>query len=183
MQLHLEILPRAQRELWDQLSTLPDAFVLYDGTAIALQLGHRQSVDFDFFARQPVDPRQLLDGIVWLADAEVIALAANTLTVRIGTDDPVQVSFFGVPKLPRLRAPHRLDAPSIALGSLIELAGMKAMVVQKRAEAKDYIDVHALIHQAHIDLPSALAAGAYLYPPHFAPELTLNLPDLRPEVR
>lgn len=174
MKLHLEILPLTQRELWNRLSTLPDGFALYGGTAIALQLGHRHSVDFDFFARQPVDPQQLLEGIDWLADAEVTALAANTLTVRIGQDDPVQVAFFGVPKLPRLRAPHRLDAPSIALGNLLELAGMKALVVQKRAEAKDYIDLHALIHQAHIDLPSALAAGAYLYPPHFAPELTLK---------
>lgn len=148
--------------------------MLYGGTAIALQLGHRQSVDFNFFARQSIDPQQLLDDIVWLQGAEVIAMAANTLTIRIGTDDPVQVSFFGVPKLPRLCAPHRLDAPSISLGHLLELAGMKAMVVQKRAEAKDYIDLHALIHQARIDLPSALAAGAYLYPPHFAPELTLK---------
>jgi len=50
--LHLDILPPAQRKIWDALSALPSEFVLYGGTAIALQLGHRQSVDFDFFARR-----------------------------------------------------------------------------------------------------------------------------------
>src|SRR5262245_60249590 len=46
----LDILPDAQRELWPQLSAAPRlSFVLYGGTAVALHLGHRQSVDFDFF--------------------------------------------------------------------------------------------------------------------------------------
>src|SRR6185295_15501668 len=46
----LDILPAAQREIWPNLSPAPGlSFVLYGGTAIALFLGHRQSVDFDFF--------------------------------------------------------------------------------------------------------------------------------------
>lgn len=174
MQLHLEILPPAQRLLWPQLSDIPGQFVLYGGTAIALQLGHRQSVDFDFFARCAFDPQQLLQNNPLLTNAEVVAMAANTLTVRVGNEEPVLLSFFGVPKLPVLRSPLPLVAPRIAIGDLLESGGMKAMVVQKRAEAKDYLDIHALIFQAGLDLPSLLAAGAYLYPPHFAPELTLK---------
>lgn len=45
----LDILPPAQRSLWPHLAQVPGHFVLYGGTAIALHLGHRQSVDFDFF--------------------------------------------------------------------------------------------------------------------------------------
>jgi hypothetical protein len=41
----LEILPAAQRRLWSELDQVPNEFVLYEGTAIALQLGHRQSID------------------------------------------------------------------------------------------------------------------------------------------
>jgi hypothetical protein len=44
-----DILPAAQLRLWRELSAVPDEFVLYGGTAIALHLGHRTSVDF-FFA-------------------------------------------------------------------------------------------------------------------------------------
>ena len=46
----LDILPPPQRRLWDELAAIPPEFVLYGGTAIALHLGHRQSVDFDFLA-------------------------------------------------------------------------------------------------------------------------------------
>ncbi|GJL55967.1 MAG: hypothetical protein NPIRA02_30990 [Nitrospirales bacterium] len=48
--LYLDILPSPQRRLWDDLVNLPGSFTLYGGTAIALQIGHRPSIDFDFFA-------------------------------------------------------------------------------------------------------------------------------------
>ena len=176
MNLALHILPAAQRTLWPQLSAVPKEFSLYGGTAIALQLGHRESVDFDFFARADFDPQQLLQTNQLLECAEVTAMAKNTLSVRLNFADetPVLLSFFGVPKLPVLRPAWQLQAPDIALGHLLELAGMKAMVLQKRAEAKDYLDIHALIFQAKIDLVTQLAAGLRLYPPHFAPEQTLK---------
>ena len=47
----MDVLPPAQRALWPQLGPLADlGFVLYGGTAVALRLGHRSSVDFDFFS-------------------------------------------------------------------------------------------------------------------------------------
>src|SRR6202034_2462988 len=55
---HLEILPPAQRELWRELDQVPAEFTLYGGTAIALHLGHRQSVDFDFFGIREFDNRE-----------------------------------------------------------------------------------------------------------------------------
>ena len=175
MNLALHILPPAQHALWLQLSAVPSAFTLYGGTAIALQLGHRESVDFDFFTRHDFDPQQLLETCRLLERAEVRAMAKNTLSVRLNSAEmPVLLSFFGVPKLPVLRPAWQIQTPDIALGHLLELAGMKAMVVQKRAEAKDYLDIHALIFQAKIDLATQLAAGLRLYPPHFAPEQTLK---------
>lgn len=172
--LYLSVLPSPQRALWDELSSIPEEFVLYGGTAIALQLGHRQSVDFDFFARADIDPLRLIERIDFLAGSESLQLEANTLTVRVHRSGPVLVSFFGVPRLPLLRPPvvHR-QAP-IALGSLLELGGMKALVVQKRAEAKDYLDIHALLTQAKLDLAELLAAAAQLYGSSFTPEITLK---------
>lgn len=50
MQLKLNILPKEQAKLYPFLRQITDfGFVLFGGTAIALQLGHRQSIDFDFF--------------------------------------------------------------------------------------------------------------------------------------
>jgi hypothetical protein len=46
----LGILPPSQLWVWNQLKLTPEDFVLYGDTALALPLGHRQSVDFDFFS-------------------------------------------------------------------------------------------------------------------------------------
>jgi len=46
---HLDVLPAAQRRLWGELAAVPEGFVLYGGTALALHLGHRKSLAFDFF--------------------------------------------------------------------------------------------------------------------------------------
>ena len=60
MRPRLDILPDQQRDLWPKLAAVPPRFILYGGTAIALRLGHRISVDFDFYASLPLD----LDGLI-----------------------------------------------------------------------------------------------------------------------
>lgn len=60
LQSHLEILPKEQRALWKELKPLQGmGLVLYGGTAIALRLGHRVSIDFDFFSNNPLNKQQL----------------------------------------------------------------------------------------------------------------------------
>jgi hypothetical protein len=86
----------------------------------------------------------------------------------------VKVSFFGVPNLPRLLPPHVAVDNGLRVASLLDLAGTKASVLQMRAEAKDYIDMDALLRLGHIDLPTALAAAERLYGASFNPEITLK---------
>jgi hypothetical protein len=78
----LNVLPTAQRRLWDELDATPRHFVLYGGTAIALRLGHRHSEGFDFFSNQPFAPRELLRCIPFLKDSVVRQESPNTLTCR-----------------------------------------------------------------------------------------------------
>ena len=103
---HLEILPPAQRKLWAELSTVPREFVLYGGTALALHLGHRDSLDFDFFGNRPLDLPTLEGGISFLAGARIVQRERNTLSAIVERGDRVKVLFFGVPNLPRLLPPH-----------------------------------------------------------------------------
>ena len=58
----LDVLSAAQRRLWPALADVPEPFVLYGGTALALRLAHRTSVDFDFFAAEPLDADKLSAG-------------------------------------------------------------------------------------------------------------------------
>jgi hypothetical protein len=172
--LRLEVLPVAQRKLWDELGATPEEFVLYGGTAIALRLGHRQSVDFDFFALEKIDPEKLLRTVSYLERAVVQQFEPQTLACRVKRGQPVSVSFFGLPGLRRIAAPELISRPGVKLASLIDLAATKMTVVTRRARAKDYIDVHALVGQAGIELVDALAAASVIYGEQFSPLASLK---------
>jgi hypothetical protein len=170
----LDVLPEAQRRLWEELSAVPDEFTLYGGTALALHLGHRKSVDFDFFGRKAIDVAALEAGLAFLAGAEIIQREKNSLTVVVDRGAPVKVSFFGVPKLPRLAPPLVAKDNGLKIASLLDLAGTKASVLQVRAETRDYIDMDALIRLGGVGLPLALTAAQNLYGTSFNPEITLK---------
>jgi hypothetical protein len=170
----LDILPLPQRRLWDELVVVPREFVLYGGTAIALQLGHRQSVDFDFFSNRPLDPTQLVPAIPFLAGATVTQREPNTFGCLVDRGGPVKLSFFGLPRIPRLLPPLIAPDNGLQVASLLDLAGTKASVVQMRAEAKDYLDIDAVLTDGRIDLPTALASARAIYGESFNPLATLK---------
>ncbi|HET6606652.1 MAG TPA: nucleotidyl transferase AbiEii/AbiGii toxin family protein [Rhodopila sp.] len=170
----LGILPLAQRRLWDELTAVPEAFVLYGGTALALRLAHRQSVDFDFFGNFRFQPVSLVDAMPFLSDATITQQAPDTLTVQVDRGGPVKLSFFGLPGLRRLRQPERANDIGLRVASMLDLAGTKAAVVQQRAEAKDYIDIDAILRDGRVDLPTALSAAGAIYGAAFNPLVTLK---------
>lgn len=174
MSLHLKILPTSQRQVWNELDCIPNEFVLYGGTAIALQLGHRESIDFDFFGSKAFNSFDLLSQIPILKGAKVLQSQPNTLTVamdRLG--DVVKMSFFGLPGFPRIGKVLTANT-GLQIAPLIDLAGTKVAVVQVRAELKDYLDIDAILESKLIDLPTALAAGRALYGERFNPQSTLK---------
>jgi hypothetical protein len=169
----LSILPPHQHRLWPELSEVPRAFVLCGGTAIALQLGHRASLDFDFLAGEAFDPNTLYGQVPFLTGSQVTQKSASTLTCIVDRGGAVQVSFFGVPGIRLIIPPLIAPDTGLRVASLLDLSGMKAAAVQKRAEAKDYVDLDAIM-DAGIELPTALAAARALYGAAFNPELTLK---------
>jgi hypothetical protein len=170
----LDILPTPQRRLWDELAAVPPDFVLYGGTAVALHLGHRHSIDFDFFGNRPFDPAKLTASIPFMAAATITQREPNTLSVVVDRGGPVKLSFFGVPGLPRLAPPHIAPDNGVKIASLTDLAGTEVNVVQLRAEAKDYRDIDAILRDGRIDLPTALASAQALYGPQFSPQIALK---------
>ena len=169
-----KILPDPQKELWPELSAVPDHFILYGGTAIALQIGHRESIDFDFFSSENFDPDDILKSIPALEGSEVTQRGVNTLSVKVHRGSgTIALSFFGLPKISSIVPPLQTQDGILRVASLIDLAGMKASVVQKRAEWKDYVDLVALM-DAGITLPMALSAGKAIYKSQFNPQITLK---------
>jgi len=170
---NLAVLPEPQRRLWSELGATPGHFTLYGGTALALRLGHRSSLDFDFFSNRPFDPDRLARSVAYLEGAERVQLAANTLTCRVERLGPVLVSFFGALGLGQAAPRDRIEGMELYIASLIDLAGTKMAVVQKRAETRDYLDVDALLGHG-IDLAAALAAAKAIYGRNFNPLITLK---------
>ena len=188
----LDILAAPQRRIWPELNAVPADFVLYGGTAVALHLGHRRSDDFDFFGSLPFSPGVLARTLPFLAEGRIVQQAPSTLSVIVDRGGPVNVSFFGVPNLARLRQPQMVRETGLRIASLLDLAGTKASVVQQRAEAKDYVDIDAILRLTQIDLAAALAAAMAIYGKQFNPQITLkalsyfedgNLPGLPAHIK
>ena len=189
--LKLEILPQAQRRLWNELKNTPQEFVLYGGTALALRLGHRTSEDFDFFSNRPFLPDALRKTIGYLQDAEMRQFEENTLTAMVNRDGPVKVSFFGGLKLNRVQDPDVMPDNGIKVASLLDIAATKLATVQQRAQARDYEDVLALAG-AGVSLSEMLAAAEAVYGSTFNGTLSLkaltffadgDLPTLSPLIQ
>ncbi len=170
---HTEILPAPQKRLWDRLGDTPDGFVLYGGTALALRLGHRESADFDFFSRTDFDPDILCRQVPYLKNAATARTEANALECLLDLDGHVKVSFFGGLGLRSVREPDRAPGSGMRVASVLDIAATKALSVQQRAAAKDFVDIHAIL-ETGLSMDEMLGAAQAVHGPAFNPVLTLK---------
>ena len=172
---HLEGLLEDQKSLWHELSPCKElGFVLYGGTAIALQLGHRFSIDFDFFSHLPLDEakeNELLESLPFLKESSAIQVAPNTRSYL--TQNDVKLSFMGGIHLGRIGEPRNTDDGILQVASLDDLMAMKLATVMQRVEIKDYRDIAAMI-QNGMSLEKGLSGAIALYGKQFAPSESLR---------
>ena len=174
---HLSILPAVQGQLWEKLAPAGElGFVLYGGTAIALRLGHRISVDFDFFSEKPLDRESIRRHFPFLADARLVQEERETLSYLVGDREgqqPVKLSFFGGIDFGRVGVPEWTQDHVLRVASLRDLMATKLKVILQRAEAKDYRDIQAML-QAGESLASGLGAARALFGNQFQPAESLK---------
>lgn len=192
----LDVLPVPQRALWTSLQGCARmGFVLYGGTAIALRLGHRQSVDFDFFTERPLASDKLIAHLPFLRKASVLQEAPDTRTFVVVPDAaesaPVKLSFFGSIDFGRVGWPQQTDDGVAWVAATEDLLATKLKVILQRAERKDYIDIVCML-RGGADLAHGLAAARALYGPAFQPSESLkamswfhdgDLPELGKDAR
>lgn len=166
------MLPPEQRRLWPELSQVPEHCVLYGGTAVALRLGGRQSVDFDFFTEKPISADGLRRDLDFLEGAELIQSEPNTCTFSADRGEPIKISFFGGLTIGRVGKPDRCDDNRLWIASLLDLAAQKMKVIVAPAEPRDYQYIYTLL-KAGVVLREALGATKALYP-EFNPLLSLK---------
>ena len=163
--LHLPILPPSQRAIWPHLGGIPDSFVLSGGTALALQLGYRDSVDYDFFSDAHFDPVSLFRSIQLFRGGKMTQNQVNTLTVSIpvsGQDDPALVTLLGGQHRNRARPAIPSDN-GIAIASTEDVFGCKYMTVYRRKSTKDYRDIAAILERTELTLQDGLEFAKAIY--------------------
>jgi hypothetical protein len=171
----MDILPPAQRVLWPSLRPLAGrGFALYGGTAAALRLGHRGSVDFDFYfsSDRPLDRDALLAVLPELARSTVLQDMPNTWTLLMG-DAGIKVSLFGALTMGRAGEPELTDDGVLQVASSVDLLATKLKVLLQRVEAKDYLDIAALLASG-TPLAQGLAAARAMFGPNFQPSECLK---------
>jgi hypothetical protein len=144
---------------WDTLGANRKAFLnllvdnlpvegsyLAGGTALALMLGHRESIDFDWFSPLDFDPEALASSLSRLGRLEITETTKGTLH---GILDGVRITWLHYPNPLLADLVQPLDMPGLALASLLDIGLMKWAAVSHRGSRKDFIDLYMIASQAH----------------------------------
>ncbi|EKE05817.1 MAG: hypothetical protein ACD_19C00176G0039 [uncultured bacterium] len=162
--MHEEILEENQRSLLALVSKFSPQFGLVGGTAIALHLGHRRSIDFDLFTGNDFDTDKIRTIIRQThIIQEVIVNNPNELTIII---DNVKVTFYKYP----FDINFSMSFSNIInIPDLLTLSAMKAFALGKRAKWKDYVDLYFIFKE--IDFKKVVVKAEKLFLTEFNEKL------------
>ena len=149
--MHTECLAPAAVNVLKSLkdTVLAHHFILAGGTAVALHLGHRRSVDFDFFTEKRFSTEKVFLAIKRLGHkVEMLQEEQGTLTMTV---DGVKVSFFHTP-YPFLE--KKTGQNGIPVAGLIDIASMKVLAIAQRGAKRDFVDLYCIL----LDTPFAKVA-------------------------
>ena len=163
--MHPEILSPEQNELLPLLKLFRREFYLVGGTAIALQIGHRHSIDFDMFKSGPFVSKKILNKL----DENRFRYK---VTYRAGeqlhfTIKNVKFTFFEYPYL--IETPIDFNK-FFRMPDLLTLAAMKAFVLGRRSKWKDYADLYILIKD-HFNVGDIIQKAEMIYGQEFSGKL------------
>ncbi len=135
-----DILDKKRIEILPLLKKFKKEFYLAGGTSLALQIGHRDSIDFDFFKYEDIQIDELFNSIKEVfCDYKILKIQEeeNTLTVLI--DENIKLSFFSY-RYELLK--DLINEKFLTLASIEDIACMKLSAIISRATNKDYIDLY-----------------------------------------
>ncbi|OHA31576.1 MAG: hypothetical protein A3B11_00830 [Candidatus Taylorbacteria bacterium RIFCSPLOWO2_01_FULL_44_26] len=142
--MHKEVLTPAQLKLLPTIKLFSKSFGLVGGTAIALYLGHRESIDFDLFS---------FKGFKNYLIKEKVASKGNIDMVLVNKKGEYTFLTNGV-KFTFFQFPYKINfsesfADIVKLPDILTLAAMKAFALGRRAKWKDYVDLYFILKARH----------------------------------
>lgn len=151
------VLNNNQKKIIKKIDFFGNKFYLAGGTALALQLGHRTSADFDFYSEKGFNSEKLLLKFqkVFKKDISNAVIAEDTLKFRIKS---THLSFFKY-EYPLIKPTTKLH--SINLASPEDIAAMKIIAIVQRGTKRDFVDMYYLIKLLGINTVFTLTKEKY----------------------
>ncbi|MFH1354351.1 MAG: nucleotidyl transferase AbiEii/AbiGii toxin family protein [bacterium] len=167
--MHQEALTEHSQKLFPKLAHFSN-FYLAGGTALALQVGHRRSIDFDLFTAQEL-PDRLLPTVKSIFSGSNIAVtysAPEQLNVLV---DEIRVTllYYEYPLIEPL-----INIHGVPVANVREIAAMKAFSIGRRISYKDYVDWYFMLSEKHVDLPDIVKLAGQKYDNDFNDRLFLG---------
>lgn len=140
--IYTEIFDPKRLAVWKRLREFSDVGVLVGGTALALQLDHRKSYDFDIFCDQQIPKKLLMKvrKVFWEYEVEPEVDSGDELSVLLSGDIRLSFVFFPFPRLK-----ETVKTESIDLFSVDDLLSNKAYVIGRRGMWRDYADIYWVV--------------------------------------
>ncbi len=167
--MHDKALTKKAAQLFPKLGRF-ESFYLVGGTALALQIGHRLSVDFDLFSEKEL-PQNLLQKIKKVFPESTLEVTYKGMDQINLLLDEVKTTFFHYPY--PVREPL-ITYQNVSIASIPEIAAMKAFAIGKRLAYKDYVDWYFLLSKRHVTLPEVIRLAQSKFKDEFNDRLFLG---------
>jgi hypothetical protein len=163
--MHLNILNKDQQQLLPLLSKFKKEFYMVGGTAIALHIGHRMSIDFDLFKNGKIKPKAIINK--FQEQNEVLNVTLNIDGQLNLNCRNVKFTFFEY----EFDIPHPVTIEnSIFIPELLDLAAMEAYALGSRSKWKDYVDLYFILKD-HYSIAEIATRAEHIYHDLFSEKL------------
>ncbi len=163
--MHTEILDKNQQTLLPWISKFNRTFYLAGGTAIALHIGHRRSIDFDLFTASKLNKYRIKSKLNDFPFKQ-ITLFEDIDQLHIQMHN-VKLTFFNYPFAIR----HSVKMGSyFTMPTLLTLGAMKAFAFGLRAKWKDYVDMYFILRD-HFTVKDICNEADKCFSSHFSEKM------------
>ena len=167
--MHPEAISSKRQKIFQKFKNFPQ-FYLAGGTALALQIGHRMSDDFDLFTEKDISA-DLLEEVEKIFKGSTIDIIINHSEQLSLIIEQTKVDFV---KYPFPLISGLIEYEEVKIIKIPEIAAMKAYTIGRRAIYKDYIDLYFILFEKHSSLPEIIKISKEKFKEHFDPRLFLE---------
>ncbi|MFH1188388.1 MAG: nucleotidyl transferase AbiEii/AbiGii toxin family protein [bacterium] len=168
--LYLDILDDERKRVFAKLKSFNGTWVLAGGTALALQIGHRKSINFDLFSPKPIS-LMLYHSICDVFGESPVKLvhSEDQLTIALSSGIKLTFLYYWFPfQFPTI------STESIALADIRDIAADKACVLGKRNVWRDYVDLYVILKDGYMAINDLIVASEKKFGHEFSSKLFLE---------